>query len=149
MKFTDLFISRPVLAVSLSLLVFILGFQALFKMPIQEFPETSNTTITVNTAYAGASRDVIQGFVTQPLEQAIAQVDNIDYITGSSVSGTSTITAYMKLDTDPDAALAQVLSKINSVKASLPSGVQDSNINVTTGSSVGALYLGFSSKTLK
>ncbi|ASK78089.1 transporter [Paraphotobacterium marinum] len=148
MKFTDLFISRPVLAVSLSLLVFILGFQALFKMPIQEFPETSNTTITVTTAYAGASPDVIQGFVTQPLEQAIAQVDNIDYITGSSVSGTSTITAYMKLDTDPDAALAQVLSKINSVKASLPSGVQDSNINVTTGSSVGALYLGFSSKTL-
>jgi multidrug efflux pump len=102
MRFTDTFIKRPVLAISLSFLIALLGFQAIFKMQVREYPEVINTVITVSTSYYGASADLIQGFITQPLEQAVAQADNIDFMTSSSQLGSSTVTAYMKLNTDPN-----------------------------------------------
>ena len=120
MRFTDIFIKRPVLAISLSFLIALLGFQAIFKMQVREYPEVINTVITVNTSYYGASSDLIQGFITQPLEQAVAQADNIDFMTSSSQLGSSTVTAYMKLNTDPNAALSDILAKVNSVRSQLP-----------------------------
>lgn len=101
MRFTDVFIKRPVLAVSISFLIVLLGLQAIFKMQVREYPEMTNTVITVSTGYYGASADLIQGFITQPLEQAVAQADNIDFMTSQSVLGRSTITVTMKLNTDP------------------------------------------------
>lgn len=80
-------------------------------MQVSEYPEMTNTVITVSTSYYGASADLIQGFITQPLEQAVAQADNIDYMTSQSVLGSSKITVYMKLNTDPNAALADILAK--------------------------------------
>ncbi len=112
MRFTDIFIKRPVLAILLSFLIALLGFQAIFKMQVREYPEVINTVITVNTSYYGASSDLIQGFITQPLEQAVAQADNIDFMTSSSQLGSSTVTAYMKLNTDPNAALSDILAKV-------------------------------------
>ncbi len=100
MRFTDVFIKRPVLAVSISFLIALLGLQAVFKMQVREYPEMTNTVVTVTTSYYGASADLIQGFITQPLEQAVAQADNIDYMTSQSVLGQSTITVNMKLNTD-------------------------------------------------
>ncbi|GHX26676.1 Acriflavin resistance plasma membrane protein [Vibrio cholerae] len=111
MRFTDVFIKRPVLAVSISFLIVLLGLQAIFKMQVREYPEMTNTVITVSTGYYGASADLIQGFITQPLEQAVAQADNIDFMTSQSVLGRSTITVTMKLNTDPNAALSDVLAK--------------------------------------
>ena len=92
MRFTDVFIKRPVLAVSISFLIALLGLQAIFKMQVREYPEMTNTVVTVSTSYYGASANLIQGFITQPLEQAVAQADNIDYMTSQSVLGKSTIT---------------------------------------------------------
>ena len=148
MRFTDIFIKRPVLAVSISLLIALLGLQAIFKMPIREYPKMTNTVVTVSTAYYGANAALIQGFITQPLEQAIAQADNIEYITASSTSGMSSITVQMKLNTNPNAALSEVLAKVNSVRAQLPKETQDPTITLSTGSSTGVLYLGFTSKSL-
>jgi len=89
MKFTDIFIKRPVLAISLSLLIVLLGLQALSKMQVREYPNMTNTVITITTGYYGANSDLIQGFITQPIEQAIAQVDNIDFISSQSFMGRS------------------------------------------------------------
>lgn len=148
MKFTDLFIKRPVLAVSISLLIVLLGLQALKNMSVRQYPEMTNTQITVTTSYYGAGADLIQGFITQPLQQAIAQADNIDFITSSSQMGTSTISVSMKLNTDPNGALADVLSRVNSVKSQLPQDAQDPTITLSTGSSTSIIYLSFSSDIL-
>ncbi|MDW6002285.1 multidrug efflux RND transporter permease subunit [Vibrio mangrovi] len=148
MRFTDIFIKRPVLAISLSLLIALLGLQAVFKLQIRQYPEMTNTVITVSTGYYGASSDLIQGFITQPLEQAIAQADNIDYMTSESSMGRSTITVKMKLNTDPNAALADVLAKTNSVRSQLPREAEDPSVTMSTGSTTAVLYIGFSSDEL-
>lgn len=148
MRFTDIFIKRPVLAISLSFLIALLGFQAIFKMQVREYPEVTNTVITVSTGYYGASSDLIQGFITQPLEQAVAQADNIDFMTSSSQLGSSTITAYMKLNTDPNAALSDILAKVNSVRSQLPKEAEDPSVTSSTGSTTAVLYLGFTSPEL-
>lgn len=148
MRFTDVFIKRPVLAVSISILIVIIGFQAIFKMQVREYPEMTNTVVTVSTSYYGASADLIQGFITQPLEQAIAQADNIDYMTSSSVLGSSSITVTMKLNTDPNGALADILAQTNSVRSQLPSEAEDPTVSMSTGSTTSVLYLGFTSDEL-
>ncbi|OEE35936.1 multidrug efflux RND transporter permease subunit [Vibrio ordalii] len=148
MRFTDVFIKRPVLAVSISFLIALLGFQAIFKMQVREYPEMTNTVVTVSTGYYGASADLIQGFITQPLEQAVAQADNIDYMTSSSVLGKSTITVTMKLNTDPNAALSDVLAKTNSVRSQLPKEAEDPTVTMSTGSTTAVLYIGFTSDEL-
>ncbi len=148
MRFTDVFIKRPVLAVSISFLIVLLGLQAIFKMQVREYPEMTNTVITVSTGYYGASADLIQGFITQPLEQAVAQADNIDFMTSQSVLGRSTITVTMKLNTDPNAALSDVLAKTNSVRSQLPKEAEDPTVTMSTGSTTAVLYIGFTSNEL-
>ncbi|WP_286295270.1 multidrug efflux RND transporter permease subunit [Vibrio apostichopi] len=148
MRFTDVFIKRPVLAVSISFLIALLGLQAIFKMQVREYPEMTNTVVTVTTSYYGASADLIQGFITQPLEQAVAQADNIDYMTSSSVLGSSTITVNMKLNTDPNAALSDILAKTNSVRSQLPKEAEDPTVTMSTGSTTAVLYIGFTSDEL-
>ena len=149
MRFTDIFIKRPVLAVSISFLIALLGLQAIFKMQVQEYPEMTNTVVTVSTGYYGASADLIQGFITQPLEQAIAQADNIDFMTSSSELGSSTITVNMKLNSDPNAALADILAKTNSVRSQLPKEAEDPTVTLSTGASTAVLYIGFTSNELE
>ncbi|GMQ45026.1 multidrug efflux RND transporter permease subunit [Vibrio sp. 10N] len=148
MRFTDIFIKRPVLAVSISFLIALLGLQAVFKMQVREYPEMTNTVVTVTTSYYGASADLIQGFITQPLEQAVAQADNIDYMTSQSVLGKSTITVNMKLNTDPNAALSDILAKTNSVRSQLPKESEDPTVTMSTGSTTAVLYIGFTSDEL-
>lgn len=148
MRFTDIFIKRPVLAVSISFLIALLGLQAIFKMQVREYPDMTNTVVTVSTSYYGASADLIQGFITQPLEQAIAQADNIDYMTSSSVLGKSSITVTMKLNTDPNAALADILAKTNSVRSQLPKESEDPTVTMSTGSTTAVMYIGFTSDEL-
>ncbi|MEL0657587.1 multidrug efflux RND transporter permease subunit [Psychromonas arctica] len=148
MKFTDIFIKRPILAISLSLLIVLLGIQALTKMQVREYPTMTNTVVTVTTSYYGASADLIQGFITQPIEQAIAQADNIDFISSQSFMGSSTITVNMKLNTDPSGAVADILAKVNSVSSQLPSDAEDPTIDVSTGSTTSVIYIAFSSEQL-
>ncbi len=148
MKFTDIFIKRPVLAVSVSLLLLLLGLNALTGMQIRQYPKITNTVITVTTSYYGADANLIQGFITQPIEQAIAQADNIDFMTSESTLGTSTITVSMKLNTDPNGALADILAKVNSVRSQLPREAQDPTVTSSSGSQTSVLYIAFSSDQL-
>jgi multidrug efflux pump len=120
MKLTDLFIRRPVLSVVLSLVVVIAGLQAMRSLNVRQYPKLEAATIAVRTAYVGASADLVRGFITTPLERAIAAADGIDYIESQSVQGLSTINVRLKLNFDASAALADISARVNQVRADLP-----------------------------
>lgn len=143
MHFTDIFIRRPVLAASISFLILLLGYFSLKNMQVREYPEMTNTVITVSTSYYGADSNLIRGFITQPLEQALTQVDNIDFMTSESYLGNSKISIYMKLNTDPNGAMADILAKLNSVRSKLPKEAEDPTIDISTGSETSILYISF------
>src|ERR1700677_4682567 len=148
MVWTDIFIKRPVLALVVSLLILLIGFKAATSLPIRQYPKLSNTVVTVTTVYPGAAADLIQGFITTPIEQAVASAEGVDYMTSSSVLGTSTIQVYIKLNFDPNQALTEVLAKVNSVKYLIPKESNDPVVTKTTGQTTAVMYLGFSSEVL-
>ena len=148
MSFTDIFIKRPVLATVVSLLILLVGAQAGFKLPIRQYPELSNTTITVVTTYPGANADLIQGFITVPIQQAVASAEGIDTLTASSTQNVSTVTLNLKLDADPDRAMTDVLSKVAQVKSILPREANDSIVTKQTGEGYALMYLSFNSKVM-
>ena len=133
MSFTDIFIRRPVLATVVSLLILLVGIQAGFRLQIRQYPELSQTIITVTTTYPGANADVIKGFITTPLEQAVASTEGIDTLVSSSQQNVSTITLNMRLNASPDRAVADVLSKIQQVKSQLPRDALDPGRGETDG----------------
>jgi len=148
MNFTDIFIRRPVLAMVVSLLIVVLGMRSLFSLPVNQFPRTQNAVVTVSTTYYGADAQTVAGFITQPLEGAIAQAQGIDYLSSSSSSGVSTITATLRLNYDANRALTEINTQVNSVKNQLPAQAQTPVLTVATGSTIDAMYLGFYSDTL-
>ncbi len=148
MVFTDIFIKRPILSLVVSLLILLIGFNAALHLPIRQYPKLSNTVITITTVYPGASPNLMQGFITTPIEQAVASAEGVDYITSSSVQGTSTVSVYVKLNVDPNQALTEVLSKVNSVKYLIPKEANDPIILKSTGQTTAVMYLGFSSEEL-
>ena len=145
---TDIFIKRPVLSLVVSLLLLLIGLRAATVMPIRQYPRLSNTVVNVTTTYPGASAELIQGFITTPIEQAVASAEGVDYITSSSVLGTSTIQVYIKLNFDPNQALTEVLAKVNSVKYLIPKESNDPIVTKTTGQTTAVMYIGFSSEEL-
>lgn len=148
MKFTDIFIKKPVLSVVLSLIILFLGLRSITELGVRQFPKTEDTLITVQTAYPGASAEVVQGFITTPLERAIASSEGIDYMTSSSSEGISTINVYMKLNYNPNAALSEVLAQVNSVLNQLPKQAQLPVITKTSVTNVAYLYLSFTSNSM-
>lgn len=148
MKFTDIFIRRPVLAMVVSLLILVLGMRSLFSLPINQYPRTQNAIVTVSTTYYGADAQTVAGFITQPLESAIAQAQGIDYLSSSSSSGVSTITATLRLNYDANRALTEINTQVSSVRNQLPPQAQQPVLTVQVGQTTDAMYLGFYSNTL-
>lgn len=147
-KFTDIFIQRPVLATVVSLLIFLIGLRSLDYLQVRQFPEMKNTVITVSTVYPGASSEVVQGFVTTPLEKSVASADGIDYLVSSSDDGVSTIKAYIKLNFSPEEAFSNIMSKVSEVKGDLPSASQQPVIQKDTGATIALMYLSFNSNQM-
>jgi len=148
MSFTDIFIRRPVLSSVVSLLILLLGLQALFKLPVRQYPELSNTTITITTTYPGANADLIKGFITTPIEQAVASTEGIDTLVSNSQQNTSTVTLNLRLNADADRAVADVLSKVNQVKSVLPKEANDPVVVKKTGQGYALMYLSFNSSVM-
>jgi multidrug efflux pump len=146
--FTDIFIRRPVLASVVSLLILVLGLRAYSVLPVLQYPRTENAIVTVTTIYYGADPDVVAGFITTPLENAIAQANGIDYMTSTSQSSTSTIMVYLRLNYDADKALTEINTKIASVLNQLPVGTLQPTLTVEVGQTIDAMYIGFNSDTL-
>ena len=148
MKFTDIFIHRPVLATVVSLMILVLGLRAAFSLPVLQFPRTENAIVTITTTYYGADPDVVAGFITTPLENAVAQANGIDYMSSASQTGVSTITANLRLNYDSDKALTEINTKVNSVLNQLPPGAQQPVLTVKVGQTIDAMYIGFNSEVL-
>ena len=148
MKLTDLFINKPVLAIVVSLLILVLGLRSVSELTVRQYPETQNAVVTVTTAYYGADAQTVAGFITQPLEAAIAQAQGIDYLSSSSMTGVSTITATLQLNYDSNRALTEIQTQISAVTNQLPAQAQQPVITVQVGESVASMYMGFYSDTL-
>ncbi|MEM5372387.1 efflux RND transporter permease subunit [Paraburkholderia azotifigens] len=148
MKFTDIFIKRPVLASVVSLLILVLGLRSLSSLKVGEYPQTENGVVTIMTSYYGASADTMAGFITQPLEAAIAQAQGIDYMSSKSSTGVSTITATLRLNYDSNRALTEINTQIASVRNQLPPQAQQPVLTVQVGQTTDTMYMGFSSDVL-
>ncbi|RKT46469.1 efflux RND transporter permease subunit [Thiocapsa rosea] len=148
MTFTDIFVHRPVLATVVSLLIFILGIRAFLDLEIRQYPATQNTVVTITTAYPGASSELVQGFITTPLQQAVAEANGIEYLVGTSTAGVSVIEANMRLNYDPNAAVAEIQAKVASRLNVLPEAAQNPVIDSTTGDSTALMYLAFYSEEM-
>src|SRR2546427_2718009 len=149
MKLTDLFIKRPVLAIVVNLVILIAGLQSIRSLVVRRFPRSDMANVVVSTVYVGANADLVRGFITEPLERAIAGADGIDFLESSSSQGVSTITVHLKLNYDTNAALTQIQSKVAQVRNQLPPEAEAPIIDLqTTDSQFAAAYLGFSSSEL-
>src|SRR5512134_685074 len=149
-SFTDLFIRRPILAMVINLLIIIAGVQAIRSLNVRQYPRSENATVTVTTVYVGASAELVRGFITQPLERAIAAADGIEYLQSSSKLGLSTITARLKLNYDATKALAEIGSKVDQVRKDLPPEAEVPIINIEAADSrFPSAYLSFSSDLLQ
>ena len=150
MQITDLFIRRPVLAVVVSLIIVIAGLQAIRSLNVRQYPRSENSVVTVTTVYVGASADLVRGFVTTPLERAIAAADGIEYMESQSTLGTSTIKVRLKLNYDATKALAEISSKVDQVRRDLPPEAETPVINIESADSeFASAYLSFTSDILK
>jgi multidrug efflux pump len=149
-RFTDIFVRRPVLAIVVNLVIVIAGLQAIRSLNVRQYPKLESATVTVRTAYVGASADLVRGFITTPLERAIAAADGIDYIESQSAQGLSTINVRLKLNFSAANALADVTARVNQVRADLPPEAEIPSITIEPSDSVFAqMYLGFSSTLLE
>ncbi|HET7892682.1 MAG TPA: efflux RND transporter permease subunit, partial [Candidatus Sulfotelmatobacter sp.] len=149
MKFTDLFIKRPVLAIVVNLVILIAGLQAIRSLSVRQYPRSDIAVVQVSTTYVGANADLVRGFITTPLERVIASADGIDYMESSSAQGLSTITVHLKLNYDTNAALTQIQAKVAQVRNDLPPDAQAPVIDLETADNeFAAMYLGFSSSDL-
>ena len=149
MKFTDLFVKRPVLAVVVNLVILIAGLQAIRSLSVRQYPRSDIAVVQVTTVYVGANADLVRGFITTPLERVIASADGIDYMESSSAQGLSTITVHLKLNYDTNAALTQIQAKLAQVRNDLPPESQAPVIDLQTADNqFAAMYLGFSSASL-
>jgi len=147
--FTDLFIRRPVLAIVVNLLIVIAGLQAWHSLNIRQYPRSENATVRISTVYVGASAELVRGFITTPLEQAIASADGIDYVQSKSLQGFSSISARLKLNYEPTKALAEITAKVNQVRNELPPEAEVPSISVESADTqYASAYLSFASDIL-
>ena len=150
MNLTDIFIKRPVLAIVVSLVIIVAGFQAIRTLNVRQYPKVESATVTVRTAYVGASADLVRGFITTPLERSIAAADGIDYIESQSTQGLSTINVRLKLNFSAANALADITARVNQVRADLPPEAEVPSISIEpSDAQIAAMYLSFSSSILE
>jgi multidrug efflux pump len=149
MKFTDLFIKRPVLSIVVSLVILIAGLQSIRSLSVRQYPRSDIAVVQVSTTYVGANADLVRGFITTPLERVIASADGIDYMESSSSQGRSTITVHLRLNYDTNAALTQIQAKVAQVRNDLPPEAEAPVIDLETADNqFAAMYIGFSSADL-
>lgn len=150
MKFTDIFIKRPVLSICLNALILIAGYQSIKSLNVRQYPRSDSAVVTVNTAYVGAPADLVRGYISTPLERVIASADGIDYIESNSKQGMSSIIAHLRLNFDVNAALTQIQAKVAQVRSELPPEAEAPIINVESSDNrFASLYIGFASSQLE
>ncbi len=148
MPFTDLFIKKPALAIVVNIAILMAGIIAIMQLPIRQYPAIEAATISVTTAYPGATPELMQGFVTTPIAQSVATATGVEYLSSETVQGLSTINARLKLNADSNQAMTEIMAKINEVRFRIPAEATDPVIRKTSGEGTAIMYVGFSSETL-
>ena len=148
MKFTDIFINKPVLAIVVSLFILLFGLRSFAELNVRQYPELRNAVVNISTVYYGADADLIQGFITTPLEREVASAEGIEYLSSTSSAGVSQIQAYIRLDQDPNEALTQISAKVNKMRGQLPPESEDPVIDLQQGQQIAAMYVSFASEQL-
>ncbi|MFT4148729.1 MAG: efflux RND transporter permease subunit [Paracoccaceae bacterium] len=141
MHFSEIFIRRPVLSTVAAALILFLGLVSVFALSVREYPEVDESVITITTVYAGASPDLIQGFITSPIAEAVSTTEHMDYVTSQSTPSASVVTVHMQLGADPDVALTEVMSKVQQVRSQLPTDSEDPVIVKGDGQTFALMYL--------
>ncbi|HSW11813.1 MAG TPA: efflux RND transporter permease subunit [Solimonas sp.] len=148
MNFTDIFIKRPVLASVISLAILLLGLRAGFNLTVREYPFLQNAELSISVAYPGADPELVEGFITTPLEAEISTADGIDFLTSNTSQGMATITASLRMDKDPNEAMTDISAKVNKLRNQLPDGSEDPIIQIAESGATAAMYLTFYSNVL-
>ncbi|MBV8237445.1 MAG: efflux RND transporter permease subunit, partial [Sphingomonas sp.] len=148
MNVTDLFIRRPILSIVVSTLILLFGASAMFLLPVRQYPNMESATIVVATQYPGATQEVMQGFVTTPIAQAIATANGIEYLTSTTVQGKSEIKAKLVLNANADRSMTEILAKVQQVKYRLPASAFDPVITKITDGAAAVQYVAFVGKHL-
>jgi multidrug efflux pump len=149
MALTDTFLRRPVLAIVVNVVIVVAGLRAVTTINTRQYPKVVSATVTIRTAYVGASAELVRGFITTPLERVISEADGIDYIESQSLQGVSIINARLKLDFDTAAALADISTRVDQVRADLPPEAEIPAISTQpSDAAIAAMYLSFSSPVL-
>lgn len=148
MRWTDRLIDRPVLASVISILIFLLGLRSFYDLPTRQFPEITDTMITITTAYPGASAELMQGFVTTPIQQAVSAASGVDYVTSTSRQGVSSVKVKVRLGFSPEVAMSEVVAKVAEVKNELPVEATDPKIVKATGTTIATVYMAFNSASM-
>ena len=150
MRFTDIFIRRPVLAIAANLVILIAGLRAIGTLNTRQYPRLDSSTITIKTVYVGASAELVRGFITVPIERAVAAAEGIDYIESQSAQGLSTIQIRLKLNFNASAALADINTRVEQVSADLPPEALAPAIQIEPSEAAfAAMYLSFGSTILQ
>lgn len=148
-SFTDIFIKRPVLAIVVNLVILAIGYRAISGLPVRQYPRIESSSIIITTAYIGASAETVRGFITTPIEKAVAAIDGIDYIESSSTAGISTITVHLRLNHSSNAALAEISARLNQVRSELPSEAESPAVNIQrTDKPYATFYISFTSSSM-
>lgn len=146
MAFTDVFIKKPVFATVLSLIILLVGAKAYFSLPVRLYPKIDASVVTITVTYAGADAQLMEGFVTTPIENALSGIDGIDYISSSSKPGESDITLYFNLGYDINVAVSDVNAKVSSVRKQLPSDIDDPVVQKSDPNATPTMYISFYSQ---
>jgi multidrug efflux pump len=146
-SFTDIFIRHPVLAIVVNLVILLIGYRALNRLPVQQYPKLESATVQITTVYTGASAETVRGFLTTPIERAVSAISGVDYIDSTSRAGISIINVRLKLNHDSTAALAEITARLQQVRAELPQEALPPVVEVQRADRPYAtFYLSFSSK---
>jgi multidrug efflux pump len=138
-------IRRPVFATVLSLIIVLLGLAAYERLPVREYPNIDPPVVTVRTEYPGASARIIETQVTQVLEDSLAGIEGIDYISSTSRQETSYVSVRFNLDRDPDVAASDVRDRASRVRDQLPDEIEEPIIQKAEADAEPIIYLSFSS----
>jgi multidrug efflux pump len=145
-SFTDLFIRFPVLAIVVNLVIVLLGWRAITRLPVQQYPQIESSSVIITTVYTGASAESVRGFLTTPIERAVSAISGVDYIESTSRAGVSQITIRLKLDHSTTAALAEVTARLQQVRSELPAEAEPPQVEVQRADRpYASFYLSFTS----
>jgi multidrug efflux pump len=130
-KWTDVFIHRPVLSISICIMLVLMGLKAASNLPVSQFPQIESSSLVISTPYVGAPADVVQGFVTDPIERAASTVPGIDYIDSVTTAGFSVVTVWLNLNENSTSALAELSTRLDQIRFELPAGAEDPSVEVS------------------